>query len=92
MTVGKLVGRVNGLAVIGSGAALSGIILPIEAQAIPSVGNSTITLTGKVSQDDRESAKNVIAVVENYFGVRVCKSADGIETGRNSVRGVSGAS
>ncbi|HIH43338.1 TPA: ATP-dependent protease LonB [Candidatus Woesearchaeota archaeon] len=70
LTAGKKIGRVNCIAVIGSKDVFSGIILPIEAQAIPSVGNSTITLTGKVSQDDRESAKNVIAVVENYFGFR----------------------
>ena len=70
LTAGKKIGRVNCIAVIGSKDVFSGIILPIEAQAIPSVGNSTITLTGKVSQDDRERAKNVIAVVENYFGFR----------------------
>ena len=32
ITKGSIVGRVNGLAVIGSGSALSGIILPIESE------------------------------------------------------------
>ncbi|MBI4150629.1 AAA family ATPase, partial [Candidatus Woesearchaeota archaeon] len=35
VTEGKRVGRVNGLAVIGSGAVYSGIILPIEAEVTP---------------------------------------------------------
>ncbi len=69
LTTGKKVGRVNCIAVIGSKDVFSGIILPIEAQAIPSVGNSTIILTGRVGEADRESANNVIAVVENYLGI-----------------------
>ncbi len=70
LTAGKKVGRVNCIAVIGSKDVFSGIILPIEAQAIPSLGNSTIILTGRVGEADRESANNVIAVVENYLGIK----------------------
>ena len=47
MTTGKQVGRVNGLAVIGSGSAYSGILLPIEAQVTMGGKKSEIVATGK---------------------------------------------
>ncbi|RME53940.1 ATP-dependent protease LonB, partial [Candidatus Woesearchaeota archaeon] len=47
-TTGKQVGRVNGLAVLGSGAAFSGIILPIEAEVTPGGREREIVATGKL--------------------------------------------
>ena len=48
ITHGKKIGRVNGLAVIGSGAAYSGIILPIEAEVTPGGEEKEIIATGKL--------------------------------------------
>ncbi len=66
--VGKQVGRVNGLAVIGSGSALSGIILPIEAEVTPGGKESEIIATGKLGEIAKEAIKNVTAIIKKYFG------------------------
>ncbi len=68
ITTGSRVGRVNGLAVIGSGAALSGIILPIEAEAVTGGKEKEIVATGKLGQIAKEAVKNVSAIIKRYFG------------------------
>ncbi len=68
ITKGSRVGRVNGLAVIGSGAALSGIILPIEAEAVTGGKEKEIVATGKLGQIAKEAVKNVSAIIKRYFG------------------------
>jgi len=47
VTEGKKIGRINGLAVMGSGAALSGIILPIESAVTAGGKAKEIIATGK---------------------------------------------
>ena len=67
-SVGKQIGRVNGLAVIGGGAAFSGIILPIESEVTLSGKDSQVIATGKLGEIAREAVKNVTAIVRKFFG------------------------
>jgi len=68
---GKQVGRVNGLAVIGSEGAFSGIILPIEAEVTPGGKESQIIATGKLGNIAKEAVKNVSAIIKKYFGLDI---------------------
>ena len=76
VTTGKKIGRVNGLAVIGSGAAYSGIILPIEAEVTPGGEEKEIIATGKLGEIAKEAVKNVSAIVKKYFGEDIRKKYD----------------
>jgi len=68
VTAGKRVGRVNGLAVIGSGSTYSGIILPIESEVTPGGRGKTIIATGKLGDIAKEAVINVSAIIKRYFG------------------------
>ncbi len=71
LTKGVRKGRVNSLVLISSVSAeeqVSGIVLPIETQMTPSAEGSTVVLSGNVGQFMRETAKNVIPVLEMFFG------------------------
>ncbi len=68
LSKGKVVGRVNGLAVLGGGSTYSGIILPIEAQVTPGGKNSEFIATGKLGDIAKEAVKNVSAIIKTYFG------------------------
>ncbi|MFC1741144.1 ATP-dependent protease LonB [Nanoarchaeota archaeon] len=68
ITEGRLVGRVNGLAVIGGEASYSGIILPIEAQVTPGGKEKEFVATGKLGEIAKEAVKNVSAIIKKYFG------------------------
>lgn len=68
VTKGKMVGRVNGLAVIGGGAAFSGIVLPIESEVTPGGKKTEFVATGKLGEIAREAVKNVSAIILKYFG------------------------
>lgn len=76
VTSGKKVGRVNGLAVIGSGSAHSGILLPIEAEVTPGGKKSEIIATGKLGEIAKEAVKNVSAIVMRYFGEDIKETRD----------------
>lgn len=76
VTSGKKVGRVNGLAVIGSGSAYSGIILPIEAEVTPGGEEKEIIATGKLGEIAKEAVKNVSAIIKKYFGEDIKKTYD----------------
>ena len=76
ITHGKKIGRVNGLAVIGSGAAYSGIILPIEAEVTPGGEEKEIIATGKLGEIAKEAVKNVSAIIKKYFGDDIKKTYD----------------
>ncbi len=67
-TSGKQVGRVNGLAVIGGGSALSGILLPIEAAVTQGGEKSQFIATGKLGEIAKEAILNVSAIILKYFG------------------------
>jgi Lon-like ATP-dependent protease len=71
ITTGKQIGRVNGLAVIGSGGSFSGIILPIEAAVGPWGKEKEIVATGKLGTIAKEAVKNVTPIVKQYFGTDI---------------------
>jgi len=68
-TEGSAVGTVNGLAVIGSQVAFSGIVLPIEAEVTSSgvKERKEIKATGKLGQIAKEAIVNVSAIVKKLF-------------------------
>ncbi|MFT4304218.1 MAG: ATP-dependent protease LonB [Candidatus Woesearchaeota archaeon] len=68
ITKGKKIGRVNGMAVMGSGGAYSGIILPIEAEVTPGGKENDVIATGKLGDIAKEAVKNVSAIIKKYFG------------------------
>lgn len=68
ITKGNLIGRVNGLAVIGGESSYSGIILPIESQVTQGGKEKEIIATGKLGDIAKEAVKNVSAIIKKYFG------------------------
>ncbi|MFC1768686.1 ATP-dependent protease LonB [Nanoarchaeota archaeon] len=75
-TDGRVIGRVNGLAVMGGEEAQSGIILPIEAQVTPGGKESEIIATGKLGEIAKEAIKNVSAIIKKYFGEDIKETLD----------------
>jgi len=73
ITQGKIIGRVNGLAVIGGEASYSGIILPIESQVTPGGKEKEFVATGKLGEIAKEAVKNVSAIIKKYFGEDIQK-------------------
>ena len=67
-TKGMVVGRVNGLAVMGGEQSYSGIILPIESEITPGGKESEIIATGKLGDIAKEAITNVSAIIKTYFG------------------------
>ncbi|MEM2954436.1 MAG: ATP-dependent protease LonB [Candidatus Nanoarchaeia archaeon] len=66
---GTAIGRINGLAVIGSQTAYSGIILPIEAEVTLADGEKRkFVATGKLGQIAKEAITNVSAIIKKRFG------------------------
>lgn len=70
---GTKIGRVNGLAVIGTELAFSGIILPIESEITPGGKEKEIIATGKLGEIAKEAVKNVSAIIKKYFGEDIKK-------------------
>ncbi len=60
---GKEVGKVNGLAVMGVKDYV-GLILPIEATVVKSMGKGKIIATGKLGEIAKEAVKNVSAIIK----------------------------
>ncbi|MFH1591043.1 MAG: ATP-dependent protease LonB [archaeon] len=73
---GTQIGRVNGLAVIGTGSSLSGIILPIESEVTAGGRESHVVATGKLGEIAKEAVKNVSAIVMKYFGEDIKETRD----------------
>lgn len=76
ITEGKRVGRVNGLAVMGSGVVHSGIILPIEAEVTIGGKEREIVATGKLGEIAKEAVKNVSAIIKKHFGEDIKEKYD----------------
>ena len=76
ITKGNHVGRVNGLAVIGSGSAFSGIVLPIESEVTLGGKKTEFIATGKLGQIAQEAVKNVSAIILKYFGEDIKEKYD----------------
>ncbi len=69
-TRGFRVGKVNGLAVIGSPPTFSGIVLPIVAEVTPASSRSEgkFIPTGKLGKVATEAVKNVSAIIKKHMG------------------------
>jgi Lon-like ATP-dependent protease len=65
MAEGSVVGRVNGLAVMGED---SGIVLPVMAEVTPSQGPGSVIATGKLQEIAKEAVQNVSAIIKKYSG------------------------
>lgn len=76
ITKGNIVGRVNGLAVIGAGSALSGIILPIESEVTIGGKKAEFIATGKLGEIAKEAIKNVSAIILKSFGEDIKEKYD----------------
>ncbi len=73
-TKGSAVGRVNGLAVLGTETAMSGLVLPIEAEVTTATGRPReIAATGKLGQIAKEAITNVSAVIKKSFAEDIKK-------------------
>ena len=64
------------MAVIGSGGALSGIVLPIESAVTPGGKEREIIATGKLGEIAKEAVKNVSAIIKKYFGEDIKEKYD----------------
>ena len=76
ITSGSRIGRVNGLAVMGSGAALSGIVLPIESEVTPGGEKAEFVATGQLGDIAKEAVKNVSAIILKSFGEDINEKHD----------------
>lgn len=65
---GEEVGRVNGLAIIGSGVSYSGIVMPIEAEVTEGGKKAQFIATGRLGEIAKEAVKNVSAIILKSFG------------------------
>jgi Lon-like ATP-dependent protease len=94
-TEGSAIGRVNGLAVIGTATASSGTVLPIEAEVILS-GNSSerkrFVATGKLGQIAKEAITNVSAIIKKRFGQDIKKYETYVQFLQTADGGVEGDS
>jgi len=73
---GTQIGRVNGLAVIGSQMAFSGIVLPIESEVAPGGKKAEFIATGKLGEIAKEAIKNVSAIILKNFGEDIKEKYD----------------
>jgi Lon-like ATP-dependent protease len=60
---GDVVGRVNGLAVMGED---SGIVLPVMAEVTPSQGPGDVIATGQLQEMAEEAVQNVSAIIKKF--------------------------
>ena len=60
---GGMVGRVNGLAVMGED---SGIVLPVMAEITPSQGPGQVIATGQLKEMAEEAVENVSAIIKKF--------------------------
>ncbi len=74
LTKGYKVGRVNGLAVLGS--SNKGIALPIVAEVTPSASEveGKIIATGKLGDIAKEAVQNISAVIKKALGANIAKN------------------
>jgi len=60
---GSVIGRVNGLAVMGED---SGIVMPVMAEVTPSQGPGQVIATGKLQEIAEEAVQNVSAIIKKF--------------------------
>lgn len=68
LSEGEMVGKVNGLAVLGD--SMSGLILPIVAEVTPasSKAEGKLIATGKLGTIAKEAVENVSAIIKKHIG------------------------
>lgn len=76
VTTGESIGRVNGLAVLGTGNNYSGIILPIESEITKGGKETNIIATGKLGEIAKEAIINVSAIIKLFFGDDIIQNND----------------
>jgi Lon-like ATP-dependent protease len=75
-TQGVLIGKVNGLAVMGSDDHFSGIVLPIESEVTFGGKKAEFIATGQLGKIAKEAIKNVSAIILKYFGEDIKEKYD----------------
>ena len=75
-TKGSLIGRVNGLAVLGTSPHFSGLVLPIESEVTPGGKKAEFIATGSLGNIAKEAIKNVSAIIMKYFGEDIKEKYD----------------
>ena len=73
---GKIVGKVNGLAVIGDQDSYSGVVLPIESEVTHGGKKTEFVATGKLGVIAKEAVKNVSAIILKFFGEDIKEKYD----------------
>jgi len=73
---GKIIGKVNGLAVLGSDNYYSGIVLPIESEIALGGKKAEFIATGQLGKIAKEAVKNVSAIILKYFGEDIKEKYD----------------
>ncbi|PSP90812.1 ATP-dependent protease LonB [Halobacteriales archaeon QS_4_69_34] len=86
---GGVVGRVNGLAVMGED---SGIMLPVMAEVTPSQGPGGVIATGKLQEMAEESVQNVSAIIKKFSGTDLSEKDVHIQFVQAGQQGVDGDS
>ena len=75
-TKGNLIGKVNGLAVMGGEDHFSGIVLPIESEITPGGKKAEFIATGQLGKIAKEAIKNVSAIILKHFGEDIKEKYD----------------
>ena len=68
LTKGYSIGRVNGLAVLGTEGSFTGLVLPIESEVTYGGKKTQFVATGKLGDIAKEAVKNVSAIILKHFG------------------------
>ena len=86
---GDVVGRVNGLAVMGDD---SGIVLPVMAEVTPSQGPGGVIATGKLQEIAEEAVQNVSAIIKKFSDEDITEQDIHIQFVQTGQQGVDGDS
>jgi len=86
---GAVVGRVNGLAVMGED---SGIVLPVMAEVAPSQGPGQVIATGKLQEMAEEAVQNVSAIIKKFSDEDITEKDIHIQFVQAGQQGVDGDS
>jgi len=86
---GGVVGRVNGLAVMGED---SGIVLPVMAEIAPSQGPGQVIATGKLKEMAEEAVENVSAIIKKFSDEDISQKDIHIQFVQTGQQGVDGDS
>jgi Lon-like ATP-dependent protease len=86
---GSVIGRVNGLAVMGED---SGIVLPVMAEVAPSQGPGNVIATGKLQEMAEEAVQNVSAIIKKFSDEDITEQDIHIQFVQAGQQGVDGDS